>query len=120
MLGGDLDLRRPTAQEQSLLGRLLTPKFSGRDELLRQCDSVKVRRIDQNGSLKLVPAADAVPATVQRRIPVEARLADNDGMIINILLHVLDGRLNELEIYRDDIEEVERDIDPEELEILIP
>jgi hypothetical protein len=34
-------------------------------------------------------------------VPVEADLEDDDGVTIHVL-HVLDGYLNELEVYRED------------------
>jgi hypothetical protein len=70
--------------------------------LVEQVARVKARPIDGNGSLALVPADGAIPAAVARRIPVEAELDDHDGVTVHVLLHVLDGRVNELEVYRDD------------------
>jgi hypothetical protein len=48
-----------------------------------------------------------VLAPVKRRVPVEAWYLDVnskplDGPFVRILLHVLDGKLSELEIYKDD------------------
>jgi hypothetical protein len=39
---------------------------------------------------------------VRRRIPVEASYPDADGVVVHVLLHVIDGRLDELEVYRED------------------
>jgi hypothetical protein len=52
-------------------------------------------------------------------VPVEAELEDEDGVPVHVLLHVLDGYLNELEIYREDSAPVRRAIRPEELRILV-
>jgi len=43
-----------------------------------------------------------VKAKVKRRIPAEAEFRDTDGVLIHILLHVIDGKVNELEIYKED------------------
>jgi hypothetical protein len=37
-----------------------------------------------------------------RRIPVEAEYEDLDRVTVHVLLHVIDGRLNEIEVYRED------------------
>jgi hypothetical protein len=39
---------------------------------------------------------------VKRRIPVEASYPDADGVIVHVLLHIIEGRLDELEVYRED------------------
>jgi len=43
-----------------------------------------------------------VAAHVARRVPVEAELEDVDGVTIHVLLHVVQGFLNELEVFRED------------------
>ncbi len=87
--------------EQQMLNRMLSADFPGQRELKLQLDGALVDRIDDNGSLRFVLSAD-VAAPVERRIPVEAQSQDTDGMWIHALLHVTDGKLAELEIYKDD------------------
>ena len=41
-------------------------------------------------------------ADVVRRIPVEAESFDGEGATVHLLLHVVEGQINELEIYRED------------------
>jgi hypothetical protein len=60
-----------------------------------------VTRLDEDGSLRLDPG-DTIPAAVKRRIPVEASYPDADGVIVHVLLHIIEGRLDELEVYRED------------------
>ena len=52
------------------------------------------------------------------RIPVEGEAPDRDGMMIHYLLHVVDGRMNELEVYKDDSLRVLRHAEPEDLKVL--
>src|SRR6476659_5429107 len=120
MSAGDTELRAPSVLEKNLVSRLLTNEFAGRNELRAQVEDLRVREIDNNGSLELVPGGAAPLAVVQQRIPVEARLIDSDGMTISILLHVLDGLMNELEIYRDDSKPVQRELSPEEVKPFTP
>jgi hypothetical protein len=71
------------------------------------------RRIDAEGSLELQPSHDARPAEVVRRIPVEAETEDVDGVPIHVLLHVVNGYMNELEVYREDSARLDRPLKPQ-------
>lgn len=97
--------RRPTGQEFALLTRLVGSTFDGAPALARQLATTLVTPLDENGSLRLHPGG-TMPASVNRRIPVEANYPDADGVIVHVLLHVIDGRLDELEVYREDSERV--------------
>ncbi len=100
------------------MNSLLRPEFPGRDDLLKQLGSAEVRPIDGDGSL-VFRIRGGSPAAVIRRIPVEAEVEDSDGVTISLLLHVIDGYLNELEIYRGDSLPVKGAIRPEELRTLV-
>jgi hypothetical protein len=50
---------------------------------------------------------------------VEAELEDIDGMAIHLLLYVIDGHLDELEIYRDDSRPIQREILPGALRLIV-
>ena len=115
--GSDSDAGlRPLADgERAILDRLLSDYFPGRDALLAQAHDVQVRPIDPDGSLVFVPDPDAPRAEVKRRIPVEAETNDLDGVVIHVLLHVINGCMNELEVYREDSARVVRPIIPEAL-----
>jgi hypothetical protein len=88
--------------EQEMLRRLLATEFPGKNELLVQAKSASVKDLDDEGSIALDPGANVPLAGVERRIPVEAEFEDIDGTSVHVLLHVVDGRMNELEIYRED------------------
>lgn len=96
------ELRRPSEAEMSLLTRLLSGDFPGAPMLRRQLADLCVDPIDDDGSLRLRPTASTVPAAVSRRIPVEARYPDVDGVFVHVLMHVVGGVLDELEVYRED------------------
>jgi hypothetical protein len=112
------DFRRPSDLEGQLLAVLLGTDFSGRDALVEQVATASVREIDHNGSLEFAPT-DRTLAEVARRVPVEAELDDKDGVTIHVLLHVVDGLLKELEIYRDDSGPVQRVLAPGDLRLMI-
>jgi hypothetical protein len=95
--------RRPLfATEAGLLRRLLAAEFQGAEALVHQLASTLVEPIDQEGCLRLHPV-DPTPAKVSRRIPVEATYSDADGVQVHVLVHVVNGVLDELEVYRDDL-----------------
>lgn len=105
--------------ERAVLERLLSESFPGRNALEEQSRDIQARRIDADGSLAFAPNPDAPPADVARRIPVEAETEDVDGVIIHVLLHVLNGYMSELEIYREDSARVVRPIQPETLRTIV-
>ena len=77
--------------------------WSGRDGLAEQARTALVRRIDDEGSLRF--RVEGEPVAVARRVPVEGRYRDGDelsGPAVNLLLHVVGGRLHELAVFKDD------------------
>jgi hypothetical protein len=114
----DQDFRPLSDLERQLLAALLSTDFPGREAVAEQVAVASVREIDDNGSLEFAPS-DKTPAEVVRRIPVEAELDDSDGVTIHVLLHVVDGLVKELEVYRDDSGRVQRALPPEDLRLLV-
>lgn len=98
----ELPPRSIAPEEIDLLLALLSVSFPGCDALRQQIHNCKVRVLDDDGSLQLMPIAQSA-ADVRCRVPVEAVTVDSDGIPIHILLHVVDGYLNELEIYKEDL-----------------
>ncbi|MGD0360181.1 MAG: hypothetical protein ABSC93_04900 [Bryobacteraceae bacterium] len=88
-----------TTYERTLLERLLEPDFPGRDALRGQLDVVTAKPVLEDGTLAL-QCGPCLPAAVKRRIPTEGACADADGGLITVLLHVVDGRMHELEIFK--------------------
>jgi hypothetical protein len=112
------DARPLTEHERDVLAALFRAEFPGRSELAQQAQTAIVRSLDTNGSLAFVEVGGPL-AEVVRRIPVEAEVEDEDGTIIHVLVHVLDGRLNELEIYREDSGLVARKPAPDSLRLIV-
>ncbi len=96
--------RKLTEAEKRVLDRLLSSPFAGREELAAQADRATVSRIDREGSLQFRTVGPLAP--VSQRVPVEGRYLDGSddplGPAVNLLLHGVDGRLHELEVYKDD------------------
>jgi hypothetical protein len=110
-----------TDGESAVFKWLLARPFDGRDELAAQLQSARVSRIDAEGSLQFRVSGPV--AKVVTRVPVEGRYFDGSekfGPAVNLLVHVVAGKLHELEIYKDDGSEILRspfEIDPTEIEV---
>lgn len=104
----DLELiepRSPAPDERQLLNRLLREPFAGCDELKIQLADVRIVARGKHDTRTLVfapPPAGSPRADTESRVPVDAMMSDDDGVNIEILLHVVDGYAKELEIYRVD------------------
>jgi hypothetical protein len=79
---------------------------------------VLVRTLDEEGGLEIESQVEG-KAPVLKRIPVEAEAKDADGFTIHALLHVVDGRPVELEIYKDNGSKVKRTPAPSEFELVV-
>lgn len=113
------DLRQLNGNEIQILDALLGSDFPGRSDLIKQISQCRVSCIDKNGSLRFF-VGDSAPATrVRMRIPVEAEYSDDDGVAVHVLLHVVDGRVDELEVYKDDLSPIMRKPDAASLRVWV-
>ena len=108
------------AFEHALMSRLLSASFPGREALAAQARAARVKWLQSPGAPALLfeVAGDIPTADVRRRIPVEAEGLDADGEAVHFLLHVVDGRMVEVEIYRDDGEALLRMPNPGDLTVM--
>jgi len=110
--------REPTSLERALFDRVLEAEFPGRLELVPLLRNAVVRTIDSDGGIE-IDSRSAGKAPVVRRVPVEAEGRDEDGTVIHMLLHVVDGRPAELEFFREDGLHVRRLPAPSEFELIV-
>ena len=98
------------ANEADVLGRLLSVSFPGRDELVRQAETVQVKAECACCPTIYFKVAESAPsAKVKQRIAVEAEVGDPlDERTIHVLLHVVGGLLSELEFYRNNGDPISR------------
>jgi hypothetical protein len=118
------DFRQLTAYEEEVLRTLLSRPFPGREELLLQLPHVKARVItgynDNYGSIEFThPYRGLSSSNVTRRVPVEGRAYDADGVSIGHLLHIVNGKLHELEVLRVDGKPIQVRPDPEDLDLFV-
>jgi hypothetical protein len=112
-------LRSPTEAEKAVINTLLSAEFPGKEALHLQMATAQVKTVDEDGGLEIWPADASPPASVSRRIPVEAEADDVDGVPIHILLHVVEGMARELELFREDGRTVQRQPSPKDLRLLV-
>jgi hypothetical protein len=105
---------RPIApDERALVEALLAEAFFGRDGLRAQVEGAEARTIDSDGSFALKVIGAAV--RVLERVPVTGSTRDAEGIGVEVLLHVVDGVMSEVEIYRIDGKPVIGAVDPSAL-----
>jgi hypothetical protein len=96
------DYRAIEPCERRLIDRLLSVPFPGRDGIARQLADAKVRTLDADGCLGF-QIAECDPAyDVKYAVPTEGECEDTDGVLLHILLHVRENRVQELELFRED------------------
>jgi hypothetical protein len=110
--------REPTNAERALISRLLEASFPGRDEIRTILQDAQVCSIDEQGSLKFESEVVGRVNGV-KPVPVEAEANDTDGLAIHVLLHMVHGRPDELEIYKDDSSSIKRMPLPEEFDLIV-
>ena len=81
---------------------LVARDFPGSKELALQIQDCQVRHLDEDGSLEFRVMMPVKASAVKYRVPAEGEAEDSDGVTIHFLIHVLDGVLDELEIYKED------------------
>ncbi|MFG6490829.1 DUF6984 family protein [Microbacterium sp. P03] len=101
MCSSNPEVRRPSNEESGLLQWLLQKDFQDVEELRAQLDGILVESIDDDGSIRLYPQKGS-PAGFAGLAPVEGRYEDADGITVSLLIHLRNGFLHELEIYKDD------------------
>jgi hypothetical protein len=113
------DFRKLSDNERRVLEKLLREEFPGCSSLRDQLMSIAARSADENGSAWLRSAEGAEPAATAKRIPVEADYDDEDGVTVHVLLHVLNGFMDELEIFREDSGPLLEPVDADKLRVLV-
>jgi hypothetical protein len=97
----ETSFRQLATNEISLLQKLLAREFPGRDALRRQLPSVTARQVDERGCLELSYEGDGLAET-ELGCPTEGTCEDIDGGLIAVMLHVKNGRMRLLEIFKPD------------------
>lgn len=112
--------RAPSEYEQRLVVKLLEPPLVGREALLQQLSAATVSQWAGDRSLEFIVPNTAPPAATRSAIPTEGQFEDVDAATIHVLLHLKDGRLHILEIFKENGSAVEQLPDPSSLRLFRP
>ena len=94
--------RELTDAERNIVQFMLCEPFPGRDELLRQAETVRTTGASCDcgcPSFGLAPDTSLAPAHVLERVPVSASGRDPGGTLVGVLLFVDDGYMSNLEVF---------------------
>src|ERR1700674_3863976 len=104
-MAAEIEFRDLSPNERKMLDRMLSIPFPGRAELLEQARHASARRVGPEPGIEFQVTPTA-KAQVHWRVPVEGETIDTDGVPILILLHIVDGMINELEFFKGDLSEI--------------
>lgn len=116
-----IDERSLTEVERRILNKLLERPFVGSEEVKKQVLSSVAQPTgdsDNYGSIYLKTSSN-VSAPVTSRVPVEGMTRDSDGVAVDVILHVVDGFINELEIVKADGSKLRAPIDIDNIEVTV-
>ncbi len=103
--------------EKKILDKMLSVSFSGRDEILEQISDCEVKEWT-DGSHSLEFRANAKRrADVIDRVPVEGRFGP--GGAIQILLHIVDGKIKHLEFVTFHLDNIKKLPSPDEISVIV-
>ena len=105
--------RRFNDTEARILDKLVSVNFEDHETVRRQIQSASVIEVDDSGSAVSVDfkTAEKQKVTTKERVPVRGETVDSSGAHVYILLHIVDGFANELEIVRADGEPLQMPLD---------
>lgn len=94
--------------EKKWLNKLLEVNFKGKQVILRQVMNAKVVRKEGYDFISLKFSVDKVEKySYLVRVPVEMRVFQKDGAPILFLLHIINGYVDELEIFTADFSKLD-------------
>ncbi len=115
----DPEFREMNDSERAILARLLEFPFPGSEGVAEQLQNGLVRQIDDNGTLDFLVKTNT-KVNVHNSVPVEAEAEDLDGTTVHLLLHVIEGIAQGLEVYKDDSSPVIKMPEPSKLRLFSP
>lgn len=97
-------------REKNWIENLLCDSFLYRDEILKQIENSEIEReyTDYFISVKFKVNKSIKPIELNSRVPVELRVYREDHAPMQFLLHVINGYVNELEVFYADSSKINR------------
>lgn len=107
--------------EKAWLEAMLSVDFLGKEIISKQLDNAQISRDYNVGyiSLKINVDKSIEQFPFQIRVPIEMRVSGKDDIPIVFLLHVIDGVVDELEIFNADSSPISGNIYIEKKEVIV-
>lgn len=117
----NIKFRNFSQMEKAWLEAMLSVDFLGKEIILMQLDNAQILREYNVGyiSLKVNVNKNIQQFPYQVRVPLEMRVKGRSGIPIVFLLHVIDGFVDELEIFNADSSPISSDIHIEKKEVIV-
>jgi hypothetical protein len=111
----ETDWRTMTERERAVVLRLLEQPFEGLGDVLRQVATVRVKDFPDSGLW--FDAGKGYPPNVGIEAVVTAHASDTDGMMIELIVMLKQGRLYAFDVWKGDGSPIIRPPDPSDLRI---
>ena len=104
--------------ETKWLSTLLKEQFSKKEEIIKQINNAEIQREYDKFflSIKFVVDKEIKPINDNARVPVEMRVYRKNTCPVQFLLHIVNGYVDELEVFCTDSSEVDANIELEKAE----
>ena len=105
--------RKLYEDEWKILNKMLSVDFDGKDAIADQLKTAEVICYCSCGCKTIdIQVDENMPSyEYEKRVPVGLKTISTDGVPIIASIHIVNGYICELEIYRADSEKIEEDID---------
>lgn len=106
------------------LSTLLKVQFDQKEEIIKQINNAEINREYNKYFLSLKFGVDKKAKQINRsdRVPVEMRVYQNGTCPVQFLLHIVNGYVNELEVFCADSSEIDPNLEidrAERIEVLV-
>lgn len=107
--------------EKAWLEMMLSVDFSGKEIILKQLNNAQISRDYNVGYISLKVNVDKIiqQFPYQVRVPLEMRVIGKNDIPIVFLLHVIDGFVDEIEIFNADSSSISGDIQIDKKEVIV-
>lgn len=107
--------------EKEWLATMLSIDFENKEQLIRQINAASIIR---EHTRYFISIKFAVPLSISaikmtERVPIEMRAYDSEKAPVQFLLHIINGYVSELEIFRADSSEISGNIKLNRVEVIL-
>lgn len=110
-----------SGSEKKWLTTMLSIDFKEKEQLIRQINAASIIREYTRyfTSIKFTVPVSISAIKMTERIPIEMRVYDSEKAPVQFLLHIINGYVSELEIFRADSSEISGNIKLNHVEVIL-